>query len=76
MQGSSTLRQANPHNLLVAMLDGMDAAEFPGTESLPAMPGFAKTLSDDELAQLANYLRSEWGGQPGNVTAANVKALR
>jgi mono/diheme cytochrome c family protein len=76
MQGSSTLRQANPHNLLVAMLDGVEAAEFVGTESMQAMPGFAATLNDDELANLANYLRSSWGGQPGDVTAASVKALR
>src|ERR1700692_614189 len=76
MQGNSTLRQADPHNLIVAMLDGVDAAEFAGTESMQAMPGFAATLSDDELAHLANYLRSGWGGQPGDVTAANVKALR
>jgi mono/diheme cytochrome c family protein len=76
MQGSSTLRQADPHNLIVSMLDGVDAAEFAGTESMQAMPGFAAKLSDDELANLANYLRSGWGGQPGDVTAAKVKALR
>jgi mono/diheme cytochrome c family protein len=76
MQGSSTLRQADPHNLIVAMLDGVDATDFAGTESMQAMPGFAATLSDDELAHLANYLRSSWGGQSGNVTAARVKALR
>ena len=76
MQGSSTLRQADPHNLIVAMLDGVDATDFAGTESMQAMPGFAATLSDDELAHLANYLRSSWGGQLGNVTAARVKALR
>jgi mono/diheme cytochrome c family protein len=76
MQGNSTLRQADPHNLIVAMLDGVDAAEFTGTDSMQAMPGFAASLSDDELAHLANYLRSGWGGQPGDVTAANVKALR
>lgn len=76
MQGSSTLRQADPHNMLVAMLDGVEASAFPGTESLQAMPAFAKTLNDEELAQLANYLRSGWGGQPGDVTAAKVKALR
>jgi cytochrome c553 len=28
MQGNSTLRQADPHNLIAAMLDGVDAAEF------------------------------------------------
>ena len=76
MQGSSTLRQADPHNLIVAMLDGVDATDFAGTESMQAMPGFAATLSDDELANLANYLCSGWGGQLGNVTAARVKALR
>lgn len=76
MQGSSTLRQADPHNLIAAMLDGVDATDFAGTESMQAMPGFAATLSDDELANLANYLRSSWGGQLGNVTAARVKALR
>jgi len=58
MQGNSTLRQADPHNLIAAMLDGVDAAEFAGTKSMQAMPGFAATLSDDELARLANYLRS------------------
>jgi mono/diheme cytochrome c family protein len=76
MQRNSTLRQPDPHNLIVAMLDGIDAAEFAGTESLQEMPGFAKTLSDEELAQLANYLRASWGGQAGDVTAGKVKALR
>jgi mono/diheme cytochrome c family protein len=76
MQGSTTVRSADPHNLIVAMLDGIGAADFPGTERLQDMPGFAKTLSDEELAQLANYLRVNWGGQPGDVTAATVKALR
>jgi hypothetical protein len=65
MQGSSTLRQADPHNLIVAMLDGVDAADFAGTESMQEMPGFAATLSDDELAHLANYLRSTLGRPAG-----------
>jgi mono/diheme cytochrome c family protein len=76
MSGNSTLRQADPHNLLVAMLDGIDTQKFSGLENMQAMPAFSSTLSDDELAQLANYLRSTWGGQPGNVTVEDVKALR
>jgi mono/diheme cytochrome c family protein len=75
MSGNSTLRQADPHNLLVAMLDGIDTQKFSGLENMQAMPAFSSTLSDDELAQLANYLRATWGGQPGNVTAEDVKAL-
>ncbi|WP_322015690.1 cytochrome c [Paraburkholderia sp. J12] len=76
MNGNSTLRQADPHNLLVAMLDGIETQKFAGLEDMQAMPAFSSTLSDEELAQLANYLRATWGGQAANVTAQDVKALR
>lgn len=76
MNGNSTVREADPHNLLVAMLDGIDTQKFAGLEDMQAMPAFASTLSDDELSQLANYLRATWGGQSANVAAADVKALR
>jgi mono/diheme cytochrome c family protein len=58
------------------MLDGIDTQKFSGLEDMQAMPAFSSTLSDDELAQLAKYLRTTWGGQSGNVTAQDVKALR
>jgi len=76
MHGNSTVRQTDPHNLIVAMLDGIGAQDFPGLERMQEMPGFAGQLSDEELAQLASYLRANWGGQPADVTAAAVKALR
>jgi mono/diheme cytochrome c family protein len=76
MHGNSTVRQGDPHNLIVAMLDGIDAQDFPGLERMQEMPGFAGQLSDAELAQLASYLRATWGGQPGDVTAEAVKARR
>ena len=75
LQGNSTLRQADPHNLIVSMLDGIAAQDFPGLESMQAMPGFAGQLSDDELAQLANYVRATYGGQPADVSAQTVKKL-
>ena len=76
LQGNSTVRQSDPHNLIVAMLDGIDAQDFPGLERMQEMPGFAGQLSDAEFAQLAGYLRATWGGQPGDVTAEVVKAVR
>lgn len=76
MAGNSTLRQSDGHNLIVATLDGMAAQDFPGLERMQAMPGFATQLTDMEVAQLANYLRATWGGQPADVTADDVKALR
>lgn len=76
MHGNSTLRQGDAHNLIVAMLDGINAQDFPGLERMQEMPGFATQLNDTDLAQLANYLRATWGGQPADVTADAVKALR
>jgi mono/diheme cytochrome c family protein len=76
MRGNSTLRLADPRNLIVAMLDGIGAENFPHRQSMQAMPGFADKLSDGDAAALANFLRVTWGGQKGDVTPAVVRALR
>jgi mono/diheme cytochrome c family protein len=76
MLGNSTVRDVDPHNLLVATLDGLEAQKFPGVESMQSMPGFAATLSDKEIAELLAYLRATWGGQTTKVTADQVGALR
>ncbi|GMG89819.1 cytochrome c [Cupriavidus metallidurans] len=76
MLGNSTVRNADPRNLIVSMLDGIERQDFPGLESMQDMPGFATRMNDAELAALANYLRASYGGQPADVTADSVKALR
>jgi mono/diheme cytochrome c family protein len=76
MRGNSTVRQSDAHNLIVMMLDGVAAQDFLGLERMQDMPGFARQLSDTELAQLASYLRATWGGQAADVTPEAVKALR
>jgi len=75
MLGNATVRNADVHNLIVSMLDGIEAQRFPGTEAMQEMPSFAQ-MSDTELADLANYLRTSFGGQPADVTADRVKGLR
>ena len=76
MAGNSTLRLADPANLLVSTLHGLPAQQFPGLERMQDMPGFAHQLADAELAELANYLRVRFGGQPGDVQADAVGKLR
>ena len=76
MDGNSTLRQADPRNLIVPLLDGIEAQPFAGVEAMQAMPAYAGTYSDEQLAQLVNYLRATWGGQPADVTASQIKSLR
>jgi mono/diheme cytochrome c family protein len=76
MRANNTLRLVDPRNLIVAMLDGIGAENFPHRASMQAMPGFSDKLSDAEAAALANYLRATWGGQKADVTPAAVRALR
>jgi len=76
LRNNSTLRLADPRNLIVVMLDGIGPENFPHRASLQAMPGFADKLSDQQAAELANYLRVTWGGQKSDVTVAAVRALR
>ncbi|MBU3587894.1 cytochrome c [Polynucleobacter sp. 31A-FELB] len=41
------------------------------------MPAFASRLTDDEMATIANYVRTSWGNSAAaNVTAAQVKRMR
>jgi mono/diheme cytochrome c family protein len=40
------------------------------------MPGFASRLSDDEVAQLATFVRQSWGNKASTVTVSSVKAVR
>ena len=76
LRNNSTLRLADPRNLIVATLDGIGPQNFPHRMSLPTMPGFADKLTDEQAAALINYLRAAWGGQKSDVTAAAVRALR
>jgi mono/diheme cytochrome c family protein len=76
LRANSTLRLADARNLIVAMLDGIRSENFPEGASLQTMPGFADKLTDDQAAELANYLRLVWGGQKPDVTAPAIGSLR
>ena len=42
------------------------------------MPGFASQLSDQQVADLANYVRSSWGNgaAPNTTSAMSARLLR
>lgn len=57
MANSSSLTSATPDNLLQVVLHGIDK---PATDNLGYMPGFAASLSDKQLADIAAYLRQRY----------------
>lgn len=57
----------------------LHGAEVPSTEKRPmrlVMQGYADRLTDDEVAQLATFVRSAWGNKAGAASAADVAAVR
>jgi len=73
---NTSVRDADPHNLIVVMLDGLPEHDFPGLARMQDMPGFAADLDDARMVALVNWLRRELGGQSTNVDAAAVRDLR
>lgn len=76
MINNSTLRNEDSQNLIVSILDGIPRQTFVNNESMQEMPSFADKMSDEEMADLVNYLRETWGGLKPTVTATEVQNLR
>jgi hypothetical protein len=72
LTGNPAVVGAKPYNILAAMLQGI-----PARASVMAMPGFAGSLSDNDVAHLANYVRTSWGNRaPPNATPELVATWR
>ncbi len=58
---STSLQAESPRNLIHLIVSGIPAN--PGLKG-PMMPGFGAVLSDQQVAQLATYLRATFSSQP------------
>lgn len=67
---NTALGRANTNNLVIVMLEGLHRQ--PGV----LMPGFAKELSDTQIAALASYLIENFGNPAAKVTVGQVAELR
>ncbi|HEV8692802.1 MAG TPA: cytochrome c [Lysobacter sp.] len=76
LRSNSSVRDADPHNLIVAILDGLPEHDFPGLARMQDMPGIANDLDDAQVAELVTWLRQRYGGQATAVEAAVVRELR
>ncbi|MDN5788226.1 cytochrome c [Pseudorhodobacter sp.] len=76
LDGNSLVNAPGGTGLINIILHG---AELPSTEIRPMrlrMPGFANRLTDDEVATLANFVRSGWSNSAAPIDADAVAALR
>jgi mono/diheme cytochrome c family protein len=76
LDGATVVNASNPDGLIHVILAG---AQTPSTAKAPSvlpMPGFSARLNDDEVAQLATFVRSGWSNHAGSVDASQVEKIR
>ena len=72
LAGNGVVVAPDPANILKVVLGGV-----PARGGYIPMPGFAGQLNDAQIADIANYVRSNWGNTaPANATPQQVSALR
>ncbi|WP_456309249.1 c-type cytochrome [Serratia proteamaculans] len=73
---ATIVNAGDPTGLIHTILAG---AQQPSTAKAPStlvMPGFAGRLSDDEVAQLATFIRQGWSNKAEAVSVDQVKEVR
>ena len=72
LAGNGVVLASDPADILKVVLNGV-----PAQGKYVPMPPFASQLNDQQIADLANYVRSSWGNAaPPNTSAAMVAKLR
>jgi len=72
LAGNPVVIAPDAANIVKVVLGGV-----PAQGKYIPMPGFASVLNDQQIADLANYVRTSWGNQAAaDVTAASVARLR
>lgn len=76
LKDNPAVQDADPATQLTTILHGLHGVAINGVSYASAMPPFADSLSDADIADIANHERSSWGNQGKPVTAEQVKAAR
>ncbi|THD70738.1 MAG: cytochrome c [Bradyrhizobium sp.] len=75
LPGNANLQSVDPSSTLRILLDGAQTVTTPRAPNTGSMPSYAK-LSDQEIADVATYIRNSWGNAAPPVTADQVKKAR
>jgi mono/diheme cytochrome c family protein len=76
LPGETALQQADATGLIHLILGGGRVGPSQARPSPLTMPSFAWKLSDEEVADVATYVRNSWGNHAQPVKASDVAKLR
>ena len=76
LAGSAAVQQGDPAGVIRFILAGARTAPTLSRPSFQSMPSFAWKLSDQEVADVATYIRNSYGNRADPVRASEVSKLR
>lgn len=76
LAGSAAAQQADPTGVIRLILAGGRTAPTRARASFQSMPSFAWKLNDQQVADVATYIRNSWGNRAKPVTGRQVGDLR
>jgi mono/diheme cytochrome c family protein len=76
LPGNANLQSVNPSSILRIILDGAQTVTTPRAPNPGSMPAYAAKLTDQEIADVATYIRNSWGNAAPVVTPGQVKKAR
>jgi mono/diheme cytochrome c family protein len=76
LPGNANLQSAEPASTLRIILDGAQTVTTARAPNTGSMPGYAGQMSDQEIADVTNYIRNSWGNAAPLVSAAEVAKAR
>jgi mono/diheme cytochrome c family protein len=75
LDGDTVIRARNPTTLLHLLLEGSQSLQTDNAPTGYSMPSFA-ALNDENIADVATYIRNGWGNRAGAVSTNDVTKLR
>ncbi len=74
LTGTRAVNDPTATNVALAVLKG--ASTLPPSSDIVAMPAFGAAWTDDEIADVSNYVIARFGAQPSSITGDDVAKLR
>jgi mono/diheme cytochrome c family protein len=74
LTGTRAVNDPTATNVALAVLRG--ASTLPPSGDIAVMPAFGAAWSDEEIADVSNYVIARFGSKPSAITAADVAKLR
>jgi mono/diheme cytochrome c family protein len=76
LKGAPSVQSDDPTSLLHVVIRGARSVGTAKAPTAPAMPSFAWTLNDEQIAAVTTYVRNAWGNAAPAVKAADVGRAR